>query len=159
MQNITQKQDANQMSSAKTLKSTKSEKVLVVEDDKNLTVLIGYALFEVMSDVEIDWAISFESAISQIITKGVKNKINPYDLIIVDIFLEGFGNGFDLIKVIHRIYPAVPFLIITSLSRDVVTENLSEMQTKNIIHLKKPFIYADCKAEISNIFKIQKIIQ
>ena len=107
-----------------------------------------------MDDVEIDWAISFESAINQIITRGLKNKIYPYDLIIVDIFLEGFGNGFDLIKVMHRIYPAVPFLIITSLSHDVVKENLFGMLSESIIHLKKPFMYADCKTEISNIFKI-----
>ena len=157
MQNITQNEIPDNFVSVKSQKDTNSERVLVVEDDKILTVLIGYALFEVMNDVEIDWAVSFESAINQIVTEGLKNKIYPYDLIIVDIFLEGFGNGFDLIKVIHRIYPAVPFLIITSLSHDVVKENLSEMQTKNVIYLKKPFMYADCKAEIGNIFKIQKI--
>lgn len=135
------------------------KRVLVIEDDKNLSVLIGYALLEVNPDVEVDWATSLESAMSLYVAKGAKNKKNPYDLLIVDIFLEGHGNGFDLIKIIHRMYPKTSFLIVTSLDHDVVKENLSDLQTANIIHLKKPFIYADCKSEIRNIFQIQENFQ
>ncbi len=135
------------------------KKVLVVEDDKNITVLVGKALLELMKDVEINWAPSLEKAVAEIILHNDVSQSKPYDLIIVDVFLEGNGTGFDLIKVIQRIYPTIPFLVISSLSHEFVKECMDEFIEKNIVYLKKPFLYSQCKEEVKNILNNSKLLQ
>jgi DNA-binding NtrC family response regulator len=127
------------------------KKILVVEDDTSMTVLLGKAILEVFSDAEIQWATSLEQAVTQLIQNtDIAEKI-PYDLIIADIFLEGNGTGLDLWKVLSRTYPTIPFLVISSISEEQVISAVPEEQKSSLVYMKKPFQFSQCKESIRNI--------
>ncbi len=127
------------------------KKILVVEDDTTMTVLLGKAILDVFSDAEIQWATSLEQAVTQLIQNtDIAEKI-PYDLIIADIFLEGNGTGLDLWKVLSRTYPTIPFMVISSISEEQVLSAVTEEQRRALVYLKKPFQYIQCKDSIKNI--------
>lgn len=136
---------------AQTQKYLQPKKILVVEDDKNMTVLLGRALLGAASDVEIQWATSLEQAFTHLIQNTDINQKIPYDLIIADIFLEGKGTGLDLFKVISHTHPNVPFLVISSLPSEHVEEALQGQKKDNVTYLKKPFLFSDCKRTIQQI--------
>ncbi|MBC7419684.1 MAG: response regulator [Bdellovibrio sp.] len=127
------------------------KKILVVEDDRSMTVLLGKAILDVFSDAEIQWASSLEQAVTQLIQNTDISEKAPYDLIIADIFLEGNGTGLDLWKVLSGTYPNIPFMVISSISKDQVLNAVSEEQKKSLVYLKKPFLFAQCKQSIRNI--------
>ena len=124
------------------------KKILVVEDDKNMTVLLGKALLDASGDAEIHWATSLEQAVTNLIQNTDINQKVPYDLVIADIFLEGNGTGLDFLKVINRTYPKIPFLVISSLAPEIVTEALSAEVKPNVTYLRKPFLYFQCREKI-----------
>lgn len=127
------------------------KKILVVEDDKSMTVLLGKALLDTTGDAEIQWAASLEQAVNQLIQSTDIIQKAPYDLIIADIFLEGNGTGLDLFKVISRTYPKIPFLVISSLPYEHVKEALAQEGKENLTYLQKPFLFAKCKEKIKEI--------
>lgn len=127
------------------------KKILVVEDDKNMTILLGKAILDTISDAEIDWAASLEKAVTQLIKSTDINQKTPYDLIIADILLEGNGTGLDLVKVINGIYPKIPFLVISSLAYEKVGEILAKEKKENLTYLRKPFLFSQCKEKIKEI--------
>lgn len=138
---------------SKQQKILQPKKILVVEDDKNMTVLLGRALLEASSDVEIQWAASLEQAFTHLIQNADINQKIPYDLIIADIFLEGKGTGLDLFKVMSRTHPKVPFLVISSLSTGQVSEILEADKKENVMYLQKPFLFKACKEKIKGILE------
>lgn len=125
-----------------------AKKILVVEDDKNMTVLLSRALEDICDDIEMSWAESLEQAVHKLVQHTDINHKMPYDLIIADIFLEGNGTGLDLYKVINRTYPDLPFLVISSLSYNYINEALVEEKIDNLIYLQKPFLFSQCKEKI-----------
>lgn len=128
------------------------KKILVVEDDKNMTVLLGRVLLDMNSDVEIHWASSLEQAVRQLIQNTDIEQKHPYDLVIADVFLEGNGTGLDFYKLIGETYPQVPFLIISSLSPDRVKESLADgTKGENLNYLRKPFLFSECKEKVKEI--------
>lgn len=134
-----------------TRESLAPKKILVVEDDPSMTVLLGKAILDVFSDAEIQWATSLEQAVTQLIRTTDISQKNPYDLIITDIFLEGNGTGLDLWKVLSGTYPRVPFLVISSIAKESVLNAVSDEQKKSLVYLKKPFLFAQCKRSIRDI--------
>ncbi|MBC7743002.1 MAG: response regulator [Bdellovibrionaceae bacterium] len=127
------------------------KKILVVEDDTSMTVLVGKAILDAFSDAEIQWASSLEQAVTQLIQNTDIGEKAPYDLIIADIFLEGNGTGLDLWKVLSGTYPTIPFLVISSLAEEQVISALNDEQKKGLVYLKKPFQFAQCRQSIKNI--------
>lgn len=127
------------------------KKILVVEDDKNMTVLLGRALLDASNDIEIQWAASLEQAFTHLIQNADINQKVPYDLIIADIFLEGKGTGLDLFKVLSRTHPHIPFLVISSVDPAQVKDTL--MGKENVSYLRKPFLFSDCREKIKGILK------
>jgi DNA-binding NtrC family response regulator len=134
-------------------KGLQPKKILVVEDDKNMTILLGKALLDASGDIEINWASSLEQAVTQLIQNTDIAQKAPYDLIIADIFLEGNGTGLDLFKVINRTYPSIPFLVISSIPYEQVSEALADKKVENMTYLRKPFLFFQCKEKIKNILK------
>lgn len=137
--------------------NTAVKKILIVEDDKNMTVFLGKAILELFSDAEIVYASSLEIAVTQLINNtDIKQKI-PYNLIIADIFLEGSGTGLDFYKVISVIYPTIPFLII---STEPIYEinKLFEIKNEKFSYLQKPFMFSQCKDKIKNIVTENQVI-
>lgn len=129
------------------------KKILVVEDDKNMTVLLGKALLATTSDAEISWAVSLEQAFTQIIQNTDINQKTPYDLVIADIFLEGAGTGLDFLKVINHTFPKIPFLVISSLSHDEVKKAVAREAKENLTYLQKPFQFGQCTEQIKTMLK------
>jgi len=128
-------------------------KILVVEDDENIIILVKQALHHVLRDVQVDIVSSLESAINKVIKLDDDQQTIPYSLIIVDIFLEGRGTGFDLIKVINLIYPNIPFLVMTSLKLYFVEECLAEVKSNHMTYLRKPFLLEDFKQAINSLMQ------
>ena len=118
-----------------------------------MTVLLGRALLDMDSDVEIHWATSLEQAFTQFLQNTDIVNAAPYDLVISDIFLEGNGTGLDFFKVISRTYPRVPFLVISSLAFENVVEAMSDDAKENLNYLRKPFLFSQCKQKVQDILK------
>ncbi len=127
------------------------KKILVVEDDTSMTVLLGKAILDVFSDAEIQWASSLEQAVTHLIQNADISEKAPYDLIITDIFLEGNGTGLDFWTVLTGTYPGIPFLVISSITKENVLNAVSDEQKKSLVYLKKPFLFAQCKQSIQEI--------
>lgn len=128
------------------------KKVLVIEDDKTMTVLLGRALLDMNSDIEIHWAASLEQSLKQLIQNTDIEQKQPYDLVIADIFLEGNGTGLDFFKLMNETYPQIPFLVISSLALDQVLQALDGgTDSSHLTYLRKPFLYSQCKEKVREI--------
>lgn len=141
--------DVSLMAKGKTLQP---KKILVIEDDKTMTVLLGRALLDMNSDIEIHWAASLEQAVKQLIQNTDIEQNLPYDLVIADIFLEGNGTGLDFFKLMNETYPRIPFLVISSLAFDQVLKALDgETEGGRLTYLQKPFLFNQCKQKVREI--------
>lgn len=120
------------------------QKILVIEDDPELEYLIEQVLKGIDASIQLDWAVSAEAGIANLM-KTLKDADHPhYDLIISDIFLDGEGNGVDFWKICAECFPCTPFIMTSSLS----IEQFSSMAGKNTrkpTYLKKPFSLYGCK--------------
>ncbi len=132
-------------------RALQTRKILVVEDDKDVTALLRMVLIDAVGDAHVDWATSFEESVKHLIQNSDLVQSSPYDLIIADVFLEGNGIGLDLFKLINRTYTEVPFLIISSLPYELVLEALGQDKKDNFTFLPKPFQLTQCKANIKNL--------
>ena len=92
------------------------ERILVVEDNVSMLLLIQKAIFKVRPNAEIFSAVSLEEAFTILIKNADIEEKNPYELIIADIFLEGAHTGLDLWRVLRSTYPQIPILVVSSLS-------------------------------------------
>jgi len=128
-----------------------TRKILVVEDDKDVTALLRVVLLDTVGDAQVDWATSFEDSVKHLIENSDIVQSIPYDLIIADIFLEGNGIGLDLFKLINRTYSEVPFLIISSLPYEMVLDSLGQDKKDNFTFLPKPFQLSQCKDKVKNL--------
>lgn len=89
---------------------SQSPRILVVEDDKLLWHLWSLASSKLNINLTIDWATS-ELEAENLILKSIKEG-SKYDLLIIDIFLEGTKTGLDLYKQFRHLF--YNHIIITS---------------------------------------------
>lgn len=136
-------------------KDLSCKRVLVVEDDKDVTALLNKVLQNTFKDARVHWATSFEDSVRHLIENSEVAQKSPYDLIIADVFLEGHGIGLDLFKLINRTYSEIPFLIMSSLPYEQVSEALEAEKKDNIVFLAKPFQLSQCKQKIKNLMSYQ----
>jgi DNA-binding NtrC family response regulator len=87
---------------------SKITKVLVVEDDKCLSNVLGRCLRQSYKKVELTWVTSEEEAEKAL-------KADKYQLVVADYTLCGFKNGFDLWRYCYRTFPHTPFVMISGL--------------------------------------------
>jgi len=127
------------------------EKILVVEDNMSMLLLVQKAIFKVLPNAEVSSAVSLEEAFAILIKNSDIHDKKPYDLVIADIFLEGNGTGLDFWRVICGTYPQIPFLIISSLAEDKVMSNVLEHEKKNLIYFRKPFLMPELQAKIKEV--------
>ena len=73
--------------------SVVSPKILIVEDDKTLTPIWDYITTSVSENSIVDWATS-ELEAEDYIFQAMRNG-KQYDLVIIDIFLDGARTGLD----------------------------------------------------------------
>ena len=93
--------------------------------------------------IVIDWSTSAEEAIQLIYAEKKANKKTPYDLIVADIYLDGFKTGLDLMEVCAQIFPEIPF-VLTSVND--ISGYMKSLDCVNYEYfLKKPFNPVECK--------------
>ncbi len=116
--------------------------VYVVEDDIELSTVMDRVLKSIDKDVQLDWSTSAEEAIQNVRNAAKMGVERPYDLIIVDVFLDGFQNGMDLWNLVKQEYPDIP-VVMTSSTR---LDSLFTKESENLpMFLQKPFSMAECK--------------
>lgn len=131
------------------------QRVLVVEDDMELTGPIDRAIRSISPLVNIEWVTSTEAAISRI-ENGISTRNGkPYDLVLADIFLEGSLTGVDLWRICQSCLPEVPVVLMSGLPVDRFFNTLGE----NVIsppYLSKPFKVGECKQLLQGILNYSK---
>jgi response regulator of citrate/malate metabolism len=112
--------------------------VYVVEDDIELSTIMDRVLKSIDDQVVLNWSTTAEEAMENIHNAWEKKIRRPYDLIIVDVFLDGTQNGIDLWNLCRREYPDIP-VVLTSATRlgKLFPANAELPDTP--IFLQKPF--------------------
>jgi response regulator of citrate/malate metabolism len=132
--------------------SSKPRRVLVIEDDMELTTILERVLRVIDSKVQIEWATSAEEATSKLVNRARHTKGPPYDLIVADIFLEGNETGLDLWKLCAQAFPDVPIVITSALPIDkYFTAIGQDMITPPF--LAKPFTASECRQVFKGMFE------
>ncbi|MBS1958274.1 MAG: response regulator [Bdellovibrionales bacterium] len=118
--------------------------VYVVEDDLELSTVLDRVLKSIDHRVTLDWSTTAEEAI-QTLNRAWKNGVKrPYDLIIVDVFLDGDQNGLDLWNLCKREYPDIPVVLTSAHKLNSLFPK--DMDPDDIpIFLQKPFSINECK--------------
>ena len=131
----------------------KTKKVYVVEDDISLSTLMDRVLMNIDSELSLDWATSAEEAIEVILLAKKNKKPKPYDLIIIDIFLEGPASGIALWLLVKKEFPDIPVLLTSSNHLgDII---MPQMELPEIpVFLMKPFSMLECKRVFKNLLQI-----
>lgn len=127
------------------MESTKKQRsVYVVEDDIEMSTIIDRVLKSIDPDILLDWSTSAEEAIQRIRTAVKKHELKPYDLIIVDVFLDGSRSGLDFWRYCKREYEEIPIVITSANSRESLFSKTMPLPEKPIF-LQKPFTISECK--------------
>jgi DNA-binding response OmpR family regulator len=130
------------------IKSERSwKRVFVVEDDLSMSTLLDKALRQVDADAEIDWATSAEEAVFEMNAKTKAYGRLPYDLIIIDVFLEGESTGLEFYELCKNQYPDIPVLVTSALPVGKFL-NLTGHHDQKMPFLQKPFSVRECKEAI-----------
>lgn len=127
-------------------------KILVVEDDLELTAVLDGVMKSIDPTMEADWVTSTEEALSLLRnpTGAPRKNGGPYDLLLVDIFLEGSSTGLDLWKLCQQAYPEMPVVITSGLPIDKFFTTLGR-DTIAPPFLAKPFQFGECKQLLQGI--------
>lgn len=119
--------------------------VYIVEDDLELSTVLDRVLKSIDHRIALDWSTTAEEAIQTMNRAWKMGVKRPYDLIVIDVFLDGDQNGLDLWNLCRREYPDIP-VVLTSAHR------LSTLFSKDTdpldipIFLQKPFGINECKS-------------
>jgi DNA-binding NtrC family response regulator len=89
--------------------------VLLVEDDLSLERTFDALFYDIDSRIELNWVTSAEAALRNIEDAARRRGRVPFDLAIIDIFLDGRANGIELWNHCHRVYPQMPAVVISAL--------------------------------------------
>lgn len=115
-------------------------KILIVEDDKTLLPIWSYITTKVNEKAVVDWATS-ELEAEDLIFNAMRDGYQ-YDLVIVDIFLEGARTGLDLYERFgHLFYNR---MIITSGTEYKNYAEYLKTDTKAPYCLEKPLVPDEC---------------
>jgi len=134
---------------------TQHRKVLIVEDDLEMCMVLDRVLTTTDQHVMVDWATSVDEAISRLQEKAAQSITRPYDLILADIFLEGQSTGIDLWKLCQEEFPDVPVVVTSSLPLE---KFFALVGRGNIAppFLAKPFQVGGCRQFLEGILSYGK---
>lgn len=125
-------------------------RVLVLEDDLELSAVIEHVLRSIDSNLSLDWATSAEGAIVQL-TRNLKTHAEcGYDLIVADIFLDGKSTGLDVWRTCQDLFPETPIIVTSALSLDRFFSTLGH-HSISPPYLQKPFTARECKQVFENM--------
>lgn len=124
----------------KGLQESKNPKILIVEDDKTLEPIWSYITSKVNNKSQVDWATS-ELEAEDLIFDAMRDG-NQYDLVIVDIFLEGARTGLDLYERFGHLFHNR--MIITSGTEYQKYAEYLNTGTQAPYCLEKPLVPEEC---------------
>jgi len=111
-------------------------RVLLVEDDRDISAIIGAGLREL--GIRVDAAENFSKGRAQALA-------GTYDVLILDVMLPG-GSGFDLCRELRKRTVTVPILMLTA--RDAVTDRVEGLDAGADDYLTKPFAFPELLARV-----------
>lgn len=111
-------------------------KVLLVEDDAELTVILKQGFAE--HDIQLFTAATVDEGRTRV-------ALGSYDVIILDVLLPG-GDGFQLCEEIRRRGNATPILMLTAL--DAVNDRVRGLEAGADDYLAKPFAFRELLARV-----------
>lgn len=117
------------------------KRILLIEDDKELTELLRFCLHDEGYEVESEYAgdIGFRRAIEE-----------RFDLLILDISLPG-KNGFDICREIRRQELCLPIMMLTARSEEV--DRILGLEFGADDFISKPFSVRELTARIKALFR------
>lgn len=115
-------------------------RILIVEDDKTLEPVWDFITTKVNKKLQVDWATSELEAEDLIF--GAMRDGHQYDLIIVDIFLEGARTGLDLYERFGHLFHN-RMIITSGTEYQKYAEYLNEGKTAPYC-LEKPLVPEKC---------------
>ena len=117
---------------------------LIVEDDMTSIYVLDLALRQTGLFAHLDWATSAEEAMSYIGKRMRSGRRLPYDLVIIDIFLDGVRTGVDLWQFLNESnVQNMPVIMTSGISEDRFTQLMGRYYIMPKF-LKKPFKMQSC---------------
>ncbi len=136
---------------SKRKKRSEPLRVFVLEDDLELSAVIEHVLRSVDSTISLDWATSADEAISLLRENRMNRPGMPYDLIVIDLFLDGkTTTGIDCWKICQELFPDVPIILTSVLSLDRFFSMIGR-QSISPPYLQKPFTISECRHMFMNM--------
>lgn len=129
--------------------------VYVVEDDIELSTIMDRVLKSIDDQVILNWSTTAEEAMENIHNAWKKKIRRPYDLIIVDVFLDGAQNGIDLWNLCRREYPDIPVVLTSSTRLGKLFPANAELPDTPIF-LQKPFNINESKKLFKSLLNHQE---
>lgn len=117
------------------------QKVLIIEDDRNIIELLGIHLHDL--GCEVGSATNGQDGLSMA-------KEQPFDLIILDIMLPGL-NGMEVCRKIRQTDRRTPILMLTARSEEI--DKVMGLETGADDYLTKPFSIREFIARVKVIFR------
>ncbi len=118
----------------------KKKRVLIVEDEVNVSLLMKESLADLGPDYDVDTAMSGEEALR-------KFERNGWDLVVTDYRMPGIS-GLQLIETLKKRSPSTLSILITAYGTEEVEQ--AAQQLKVFRYMTKPFPLADLKRVISD---------
>ena len=120
--------------------SNQVPRLLIVEDDKCMKPIWSFVTSAVDNNIQVDWATS-ELEAERIIYQAIKDE-HLYDLVIIDIFLEGSRTGLDLYEVFGDLFHD-KMIITSGTEYQHYVEYLSKKSNPPYC-LEKPLVPEEC---------------
>ncbi len=122
---------------------------LIVEDDMSSMHMLDVALQATGQFVKLDWATSAEEAMRFLQGRMKSRRAHPYDLIIIDIFLDGRRTGVDLWNYLNEeSLQSVPVVMTSGISEEKFADLMGRF-TIMPKFLRKPFQMKRCMETIN----------
>ena len=122
-------------------------RVLLVEDDRDISAVLGAGLRE--QGIRVDTAETFSKGRAQALAAS-------YDVLILDVMLPG-GSGFDLCRELRGKNVMVPILMLTA--RDAVTDRVHGLEAGADDYLTKPFAFPELLARVRALARRQPSLE
>ena len=121
------------------------KRVLLVEDDLSLEQMFDAVFHDIDPEIEVEWVTSAEEALKRIEHATMTRQGGlPFDLLVIDIFLDGVLNGADLWKQCHRRFPGMPAVVISALPWYRFHEFIETRQDRPR-YIEKPLRLNECR--------------
>ena len=124
-----------------------SKKILIVDDEKNIRMMLKHCLKERKYDTDI--AINGDEALKKI-------KENNYDLVLLDIKMPGLS-GMEVLKKVRERGNNVNIIMMTAYG--TIERAVEAMKLNAIDFLSKPFTTDEIRSIVSDVFSREELIE